>query len=601
MRLRRMNFVRRLRKDESGQSMVLLACGMLVFVGLAGVSLDLGHVYLAYQQLLQSTNAAVLAGAQALPETDTAQSNVTLYSSVAGGLNQSGLLTNASVTTTFSCLTSVTDYLGIPCVPSTGSTAGSFNAMSVVQKAFVPAWFGKVFGMPGYNISAQSSAVPKSLAPLNVAVILDATLSQNSTDDNCVVNSTTLTEMQCELSGVQNLLQALFPCAASYTTCVVTNGVATASIDRVAIFTFPAVTANSAYIDAGCSVTPVTSTGSSSWVSKHGGSQGSTGAKGWNIGTGSTASYGVFDMDGGTVGGYSFSGPSGANTGAWPFWPIAAAYTSPGGGSSVTSYSPGTGTASTYEVSLCLGSGDANGFFSDYRTQDLISTLPASRPLNPSSLLVNLTGAGAGGTGCPTASTSVGGPATAPTGGVATPNYDGDYGTFYAGAIYAAQAALTAEKTANPGSDNVIIFLSDGDANSTGSMLGTPLLNAVGGALSGTNSCGEAVAAAQYATLKGTTVYTIAYGSETTGCTNDNDGYTPCTTMEMMASGAVGSGGSVTTQSQYFYSVYDSGSDTACQATGTYSAHNNTNLTSLFAYIGASLAGRARLIPNGAS
>ena len=38
------------------------------------------------------------------------------------------------------------------------------------------------------------------------------------------------------------------------------------------------------------------------------------------------------------------------------------------------------------------------------------------------------------------------------------------------GAIYAAQAALVAQQAANPGTQNVIIFLSDGDSNAEGDL-----------------------------------------------------------------------------------------------------------------------------------
>ena len=39
--------------------------------------------------------------------------------------------------------------------------------------------------------------------------------------------------------------------------------------------------------------------------------------------------------------------------------------------------------------------------------------------------------------------------------------------TYFASSIYEAQAALTAEQAARPGSKNAIIFLSDGQANAS--------------------------------------------------------------------------------------------------------------------------------------
>ena len=174
----------------------------------------------------------------------------------------------------------------------------------------------------------------------------------------------------------------------------------------------------------------------------------------------------------------------------------------------------------------------------------------------------------------------------------------GGEGTYYAQAIYAAQTALASQQSKFPGSKNIMIILSDGDAtacnsqaysadggnsgcsngsqivaancpavnssgtcvaNTTGtyggvSMDGTattlycpgytngshpgtcsgPPLNGTGTSTTNPNGyniatypsalgeCGQAVAAAQYATKEGTTVYTIAMGSPTSGgCLTD--------------------------------------------------------------------------------
>ncbi len=43
----------------------------------------------------------------------------------------------------------------------------------------------------------------------------------------------------------------------------------------------------------------------------------------------------------------------------------------------------------------------------------------------------------------------------------------GGEGTYYAQVIYAAQAALVAQQTANPGSQNAMIILSDGNATAS--------------------------------------------------------------------------------------------------------------------------------------
>ena len=270
----------------------------------------------------------------------------------------------------------------------------------------------------------------------------------------------------------------------------------------------------------------------------------------------------------------------------------AAVYSFPTAGA--TSY-PTTGT-STYQVT---------GYQSDYRTSDTANSL------NSSSLLS--IAAGGGGSNCA---------------GMGPPSNAGNYGTYYAGVIYAAQSSLVAAQAANPGSQNIMIILSDGDATADGNInpttkqiyntppqyLGSfinymndtvPMfssnVNNSGIYPSYAGECGQAVVAANAATLAGTTVYSIAYGSEPTGCISDSDAFftafkqtnrsshpniTPCQTMAALASSPA-----------TFYSDYNqSGSGSTC-----YSAANpTTKINEIFQSILPGLA-VARLIPNNAS
>jgi hypothetical protein len=137
-------------------------------------------------------------------------------------------------------------------------------------------------------------------------------------------------------------------------------------------------------------------------------------------------------------------------------------------------------------------------------------------------------------------------------GGCAGVSSPGGFGTYYAQAIYQAQAALIAEQATNPNSSNVMIILSDGNATACATNGNTAAgacnskadLVAQVGHLNGTTAasscnattncgptsytypsavgmCGQAVVAAQAAAAAGTKVETIGYGSPTTGCTSD--------------------------------------------------------------------------------
>jgi len=171
----------------------------------------------------------------------------------------------------------------------------------------------------------------------------------------------------------------------------------------------------------------------------------------------------------------------------------------------------------TYQVTY--GIGDANGFVSDYRTSNSATTLN-----NSGSNQSNIVLAAGGKSGC----TGINGP--------------GGEGTYYAGVIYAAQAALTAEATLHKGSQNVMILVSDGAATASSSQMATGTQSTTVATSGGSypsykNECQQAVTAAQYATNHGTTVYAVAYGAQSSGCTTDSGSYaSPCYTMSKIAS-----------------------------------------------------------------
>jgi len=253
-------------------------------------------------------------------------------------------------------------------------------------------------------------------------------------------------------------------------------------------------------------------------------------------------------------------------------------YTLPDIGSST--YAPtGSGTGN-YQIT---------SFQSDYKSSD------SSTSLSGTSDVSMTVGSGtSNGSGCQ---------------GMSAPGGDG---TYYAGVIYAAQAALTAqaaaETAANPNQpvSNIMIILTDGEANANSNKMASKTTGGTAIATSNTfpagagatssltnypsayDQCQQAVAAANYAKAQGTTVYTVAYGSESSGCTTDSTGpqanITPCQVMSQMASSAT-----------TFYSDYtQSGSSSTCLSTGT----SVSDMNDIFTSISADFL-EARLIPNG--
>jgi hypothetical protein len=214
---------------------------------------------------------------------------------------------------------------------------------------------------------------------------------------------------------------------------------------------------------------------------------------------------------------------------------------------SIVNYSSPFPATSTYQIL---------GFSSDYRSSD------SAASLNSSSDLVVAAGGKSGCAGLQ----AIGGP-----------------GTYYAQVIYAAQALLATEQTSNPTSKNVLIMLSDGNANATSThMPGASTSSGV--YMSTTQECHQAVTAAAAAAAAGTRVYAVAYGAEASGCTTDTSpAITPCQTMQQIASSPA-----------YFFSDYTAtGGDSTCIS----ASQPVTGLNQIFQTIALDLS-EVKLIPN---
>ena len=239
--------------------------------------------------------------------------------------------------------------------------------------------------------------------------------------------------------------------------------------------------------------------------------------------------------------------------------PTITPYTTPAASNPNTWTAP-TGTTGTYQLT---------GYLSNWTSSNQVGG-----SLSSSSTLVN----------------TVGGPSGSCNGLQAT----GGQGTYYAGAIYAAQASLSAMSYANPGSRNVMIILSDGDASASSGHIKSGTSSTNVGNVGNTypsldDQCHQGITAAQYASSHGTTVYTIAYGASSSGCSTDKNSLaiSPCNALKQMSTGYVSS-----TNAPRFYS-----DATASQNQGQCTSQYSLNLQGIFGNIASQLT-RARLIPN---
>ncbi|MGA2338835.1 MAG: TadG family pilus assembly protein [Terracidiphilus sp.] len=541
--------IRKLLRSERGQSVVMVAITVTAILTMAVSSAEVGHVYYAYRQLVSSTNAATLAGAQAMSDAliNTSSSGaytaevtgaVKQYSSVSGQLNASSFLTNDTIATqTLYCSSTMSKApFYVECQTPPGGTTG-YNAITVTQTAKVPLWFGGLIGMSSMNLSATASAAMKggSDIPYNLAVIMDTTASMQDTipgDKDC-----TTSQISCAVQGLEVMLENMDPCAQN-TTC----SKSTPYVDDVALFVFPA---------------PSTAFSANEYNSQY-------------CGLGATSvPYNFVNVTPGTNQNLAMES-TGADAGAYEIIP-----------------------------------------FNDvYKTSDTSNLAVASALAEA----VSYSGSGCAGLSAP-----------------------GGQGTYYAQVIYTAQAALVTQQLSNPTSKNIMIILSDGDATACASGANTaaggcntkgqivaennPNCGSTGGScLNGTGTkttnpsgyqsptypsalgeCGQAVQAAQLATAAGTQVYTIGFGSETSGCTSDETyttaagstngaeawpsgpyAGTPCNAIAAMASDV-----------NHFYSDNSGG----CPSLSPSNA-NFTSLAQIFQAIVNGLS-TPRMIPNG--
>jgi hypothetical protein len=271
-----------------------------------------------------------------------------------------------------------------------------------------------------------------------------------SSDSNASSCPTSATQFQCALTGIQTLLSGMNPCPTGYAGCTQ----AQANL-HVALFSFPNIMTQYLPIANACASDPYSSPGPLPY----------------NVLTLPKPGLSQYYPDQDLIYKQTYT-PTGkaANSGSITW-------------------------SASYEITYEAADADANGFVSDYYLPSSAST----GGLNPSSSIIQAIGYGgnlASGTtlkaGClPIAydkialNTATPTPAASP--GPTTVVNTTDVGegiTYYAPAIYAAQAALTAELVLHPKAQNAIIILGDGQMNTQwiylpqGSLLQKPLVAA---------------------------------------------------------------------------------------------------------------------------
>ena len=279
----------RLLQEEEGQVLPWMVLLTVLFLGMAGLTVDLGHAYVAYRELQGSTDAAALAGAYAMSESGateaTVDSQVCTYSSntaagtncPVGLYNRTPNLPNVTVQTKLSCILTAPTFVGSPCIPA---PIGG-NVIQVTQTAVVPTMFIQALGAFGIQSAktltlnaASTAAIQSGSSPgVNIAVVIDTTASMKSTDTDANCGHT---EIYCALQGFQQLLNEIYPCTSGSSAKAGCLG----AYDQVSLFTFPNIQGSDASYDTSCpsknppipaySYTPIPATTNTSWTDPSG-------------------------------------------------------------------------------------------------------------------------------------------------------------------------------------------------------------------------------------------------------------------------------------------------------------------------------------------
>ena len=193
-------------RNRRGATAVLFAVMATGLFGTVGLTVDVARVFAAKSAFTAATQAASLAGAQALLQTGATQATVSAAVSAWATANAPANVTITNTTTTLSCVTATAN------LPSCSGT--NPNAVNVAQTGSVSTHFLKAFGFPTFALASTSAAAKAGGqgTPMNVMFVLDSTGSMGSADAGCTITGIrNPTRYQCALYSVQSVLKVMQP------------------------------------------------------------------------------------------------------------------------------------------------------------------------------------------------------------------------------------------------------------------------------------------------------------------------------------------------------------------------------------------------------
>ncbi|MEO6045115.1 MAG: pilus assembly protein TadG-related protein, partial [Tepidiformaceae bacterium] len=124
-----------------GQALVLFAAGLIAFLGLVGMSVDVGRFVWARTQIQAAVDASALAAAQSMPSTSDATTKANEY-----WVDNSGFIQSSGRNVQFN----------VTFPPGN-------KALHVAASAEVDTFFLKFVGLPTWNVQAEGDAASQVL------------------------------------------------------------------------------------------------------------------------------------------------------------------------------------------------------------------------------------------------------------------------------------------------------------------------------------------------------------------------------------------------------------------------------------------------------
>ena len=216
-------------KDEGGSAFVLFTIIIPAILALSAIAVDVGYVYYVKTRLQTAADLGALAGASILYTKDatTVKALATQYANLNLPSNWDGK-TSTSVTGSSSakigCAPTI-QTMGLTCQSTSGG-----NVLQVTVTAVTPLFFASALGYKTVTLSADALVTGggSSPPPLNVAIVIDMTASMGSALGTKCGTLSSPTRIQCAILAAKSLLSSLW-----------------SSLDQVALYAYPTVTANS--------------------------------------------------------------------------------------------------------------------------------------------------------------------------------------------------------------------------------------------------------------------------------------------------------------------------------------------------------------------